>query len=305
MLNEKAAFIVGCVRSGTTVIKEALNRHEKLAICSETHYFTNFKKNLLFSKFLRYKMKGTNRYINYLYNMINDNNKLLNYLNKFYTNEEIVRELASFTAGDIYHLGNSKVSIDDIYKFMPQENLTPYEKIFKSWIKAYAHKKGKNIIPGEKTPLHIFHIKEIQKIFPTAYFIHCIRDPCSTMASLKKVPWASKSIKRNLKLWDNCRKIKLNEKYIRIYFENFVEQPEVTLRKVCNFLDIPFDSKMLKATEENDKYSARGEYWKKNANKKIAFKNITSKKEELTKKELSLIENFFFFFCGYNPDKVT
>jgi hypothetical protein len=46
---------------------------------------------------------------------------------------------------------------------------------------------------AEKTPSHVYHMKEIKTRIPTAKFIHIVRDGRSVAASLRKIGWSSGS----------------------------------------------------------------------------------------------------------------
>lgn len=46
---------------------------------------------------------------------------------------------------------------------------------------------------AEKTPSHVYHMKEIKARVPTAKFIHIIRDGRSVAASLRKIGWSARS----------------------------------------------------------------------------------------------------------------
>lgn len=59
----------------------------------------------------------------------------------------------------------------------------------------------------EKTPDHVHHVPLILKLFPDAYFIHLVRDPRATVASLCAAgrswgrAWASRDPLENARLW--------------------------------------------------------------------------------------------------------
>lgn len=121
----------------------------------------------------------------------------------------------------------------------------------------------------EKTPTHLFYIDQIIKEIPDALFVEIVRDARDVLTSKyirKSSGWMGKfskekqSIKRLVSnynpLWDalswksaihatKAARVKYPEKILRIRYEDFVSNPEKETLYICNFLKLPFDTKML------------------------------------------------------------
>ena len=104
---------------------------------------------------------------------------------------------------------------------------------------------------GEKTPLYCRHLQTIERILPEAHFIHLIRDGRDATISLRE-RWFSPGhgIAIQASYWrDNVLTAREEGQtcghYIEVRFEDLICNTESELRRICNFIKIDFDSRML------------------------------------------------------------
>lgn len=108
----------------------------------------------------------------------------------------------------------------------------------------------------EKTPEHLYFIKDIERFLPDAKFIYIWRNPMDTIASLHEVTRISPELWGDGWDLDHCIKRwqegvltsyshvhKSNHKLVK--YENLLEDKTEFLSDICNFLEIEYDSKML------------------------------------------------------------
>lgn len=238
----------------------------------------------LFHKYLFYK-----KYLNLIYGTIDKTPLISKLVNNFFTLNEVLSALNNYYLRDYYWFKNSNLSIEEVKDNLPKNAFSPYQSVFKAWLKAFAHKRSKGI-SGEKTPIHVLYMKEIQEIFKNAMFIHIVRDPYSTIASLKKMPWASNDVKDNAKLWIKCTNVDTTriKNYYRINFEDLISEPRKVMAGICGFLEIDLQDRMFGQAGKNIEES--GEYWKKYASDKISSEKITSNEQELSELEVKKIK---------------
>ncbi|WP_330110243.1 sulfotransferase [Methylophaga thalassica] len=110
----------------------------------------------------------------------------------------------------------------------------------------------------EKTPIHALQIDRIKSIFPTAKFIHIIRDSRSTCASLISAAngwgkhWAPSSPKDAAVLWWRSvhygRKLglALNSDYIEVHYEDLLRNSAYELGRLYNFCSLSYSEEQLK-----------------------------------------------------------
>jgi hypothetical protein len=114
----------------------------------------------------------------------------------------------------------------------------------------YAESEGKPRC-GEKTPGYVFVMPEIAALLPEACFIHVIRDPGDTALSWRKTWFAPSQDFRVLgEEWKKHveagrRASTLVRRYVEVRFEDLVLRGNETLRRICESIALPFDPRML------------------------------------------------------------
>jgi hypothetical protein len=104
----------------------------------------------------------------------------------------------------------------------------------------------------EKTPQHVQHLLALAEQFPSARFIHVVRDgrdcavsfhrrwrrqPELTVFRWKKVVAVGRAQGRKLGA----------QRYLEVRYEDLTAAPEPSLRHICDFLGLPFDAAVLES----------------------------------------------------------
>jgi len=114
----------------------------------------------------------------------------------------------------------------------------------------YAEGQGKPRY-GEKTPGYVFLLPQIAALLPEAHFIHVIRDPGDTALSWRKTWFApSKDLRVLGDAWRKHveagrRARPLVPRYVEVRFEELVRDSEGQLKRLCAYLALPWDPRML------------------------------------------------------------
>jgi hypothetical protein len=123
----------------------------------------------------------------------------------------------------------------------------------------YAAERGKPRW-GDKTPLYMQYLPLLERLFPTAHFVHLVRDGRDAATSFLSVPtgimtagwghprdavgfaaqWASEV--RDAQALG--RKLG-EERYLELRYEALVADPAGSLRQVCRFAGLAYDDAML------------------------------------------------------------
>jgi hypothetical protein len=102
----------------------------------------------------------------------------------------------------------------------------------------------------EKTPQHVQHLLALAEQFPSAKFIHVIRDGRDCAASFHR-RWRRRpelTIFRWKKVVTTGREQgkRLGAgRYLQVRYEDLTAAPESSLRRICEFLALPFDAAVL------------------------------------------------------------
>jgi len=126
----------------------------------------------------------------------------------------------------------------------------------------------------EKTPGHLHHIDRIQSLVAHPRFIHIVRDGRATVASLHVAAleqpqawrWA-RSVEACVQRWNRC--IAISARYADepghhvVRYRDLVDDPEAVLAELCDFLDVAFEESMVSDYAASAERVIRpGEDWK-------------------------------------------
>jgi hypothetical protein len=92
----------------------------------------------------------------------------------------------------------------------------------------------------EKTPSNLMHFGFIKELFPDSLFVHILRDPRGTVASMLNVPWAPNNVndvsiflKGIYQRWaEMTATLNLEDNFIEIKLEDFVQEPNKILSEI-------------------------------------------------------------------------
>tara|TARA_B100001778_G_C18603362_1_gene638449 strand:+ start:900 stop:1895 length:996 start_codon:yes stop_codon:yes gene_type:complete len=219
--NKKLApiFIIGMPRSGTKLIREILNNHKHIYIPRAESIFLPFLVH-------KYGLKPN--------------------FNSLYQINRITKDI--LRSSFFYHMKipKSKIINKELVDVLKSNR---WDLIFKYLILDSLNKNINKKIFGDKTPSYINHIDILSKIYPSANFLHIIRDPRDQSLSIKKV-WG-KNLYRNAFKWRSdifrCRNFakENNINYFEVRYEDLITNSKKTMIDVCKYLSCDFSESML------------------------------------------------------------
>jgi len=114
----------------------------------------------------------------------------------------------------------------------------------------------------EKTPSNIFNTKKISELYPKAKFIAITRNPLAVYASWKKKD-ENKNIISVIRNWINIHKtiksLENSDFILLIKYEDLINNPEATVKKICAYINEPFDTSLLDVEVLNTQAHSRGQ----------------------------------------------
>jgi hypothetical protein len=123
----------------------------------------------------------------------------------------------------------------------------------------------------EKTPRHVLNLDTIAAAFPDAVFVNVVRDPIDVASSLLGVPFeSSRSMLSYAQRW--IESVAAAEAFARvqpgrmqtIVYERLVREPEAAVRALSGFVDLPYEASMLEEFgREGVRNVVRDESWKR------------------------------------------
>jgi hypothetical protein len=208
-------FVVGCPRSGTTLLQRMLDAHPQVAVAPETHFIRRF--------WLKRDEYGD--------------------LHEDVRFGRLVDDVLSTPEVGDMHLDAEafRTAASRIDRTVPA--------LFALLLQSFRVQRGAAII-GEKTPNHLLYMRVLQEFFPHARFIHIVRDPRAVVNSWRNVPWSTGSIAGDAHVWRRYIRSAWKERPRRgvlhvVRYETLVSAPEPALRGICRFLRLAFTPAML------------------------------------------------------------
>lgn len=237
----KRIFLVGASRSGTTILQSLLAAHPSIISFPETKFFQYLLSPSKNSLSLEEGLKKF--FIDYI-----KEPRFLSYFNP--NQSELEKSNALITALDTLALEKNK----DI------------------WL--------------EKTPQHIYYVDYLEKLLPDALFIHILRNGIDVIASTYEATrqnsgpdaWSGEwSIDFCIQRWREAISISYQyaekNNHILVKYEEFVENPRLTLSNICEFAQIEFDESMLVRYKETAPKLSLGEPWHQGIERQIQKSN--------------------------------
>lgn len=231
--------IVGSPRSGTTLLRLMLDAHSQLAIPPETGFLS------LGPALIEGSLAPHENFVRSLMNFPPDMPAWRDYGIDASQLESALAALDPFTVSDG----------------------------LRTFYSLYAARFGKRRF-GDKTPMHCRQLRQIQTILPEAHFIHIIRDGRDVAVSLRK-RWFSpgRDIATQANFWrDNVISAREQgaecSRYLEVTYENLLRHTETELRRICEFLELPFEVGQLdyyrgaaqRLTEHRDRIRVDGSF---------------------------------------------
>ncbi len=235
----KRIFLVGSPRSGTTILQSLLAAHPEIISFPESKFF----HYLLYEEFAT---KLPSRLETFLRNEIHRPELL----NDFDDNQTVANKASWF------------VRILDGLAIEQNKSI---------WL--------------EKTPEHIYFIEDIQSLIPDAKFIHILRDGMDTIASMYEATrnftdlWGGVwDLEHCIDRWKDAvltsHKYINNSRHILVKYEELIDNKNVVLTNICNFLGIEYDCAMLINYKEKAANLSLNLPWHKGIARDIQSTNI-------------------------------
>ncbi|HHP7244605.1 MAG TPA: sulfotransferase family protein [Elainellaceae cyanobacterium] len=248
-MTKTRVFILGCPRSGTTLLQSLLTAHPSVASFPESHFFRALLKR---RSVVRQTLGLASRSARPRF-------------------EEFLHELGHEELNGI---------LPDHAAFVWQ-----YSRAFIRLLDLLAAEEHKDVWI-EKTPGHLHYAEAIASHVPNAQFIHILRNGADVVASLYEVThrhpdiWGGqRSIDDCIERWCQDAQISLqyhhHPRHHLVNYEDLVAHPELVLTTLCDFIGVPFNPIML----QNYKTAAqrvvlKDEQWKASVSQSIETNRI-------------------------------
>ncbi|EGF25965.1 sulfotransferase family protein [Rhodopirellula baltica] len=218
------AFVVGCARSGTTLLATLLGQHTAVASTPETHFVCRVRQ-----------MKAWNDF-RLACDLADEGSKNL---------EKAVDVL--FDSTYLADLQISRKALIERFQSLRSHTKKPSECIdqifFTAILNQFAAERRKTVCV-EKTPAHLFHVDELLGWFPESQVICIYRDGRDSVNSLMKLEHALRSPLKYTTDWNRCASTMLRlrlehpKRFMTVRYEDLLTHPDATMSNVHGRLNL-------------------------------------------------------------------
>jgi hypothetical protein len=276
--SDRPIFVVGCPRSGTTMVQLMLHAHARIAIPPESRF--------LLAAYHRRHAWGDLR------------------------DDERRRELAEWIVAteSFGDLGLDPARTVKSIVAAPPTLGSALGTVFR----LYAQRFGKPRW-GDKRPAYLRHLPEILRLFPDAQIINIVRDGRDCVASLKEAPWSPSEFGRLIDFWARSADASLRARrtygpdvYHQVRYEDLVADPERHLRELCAFLREDYDPAMAEPSRQAKVAVPTYKTWHTLTHQAVTTERVRSWQARLTAEEIARCESVFgprLQRFGYEPSR--
>jgi hypothetical protein len=128
----------------------------------------------------------------------------------------------------------------------PQTYADAVRRVYMLW----ADRRGKPRY-ADKNPDHVLRIAALDALFPEARIIHVVRDGRDVAASSLELGWvktieqAALQWRRHVQAGRRAGRLLPSLRYHELRYEDLVGDPEATVRRLCQAIELPFHPAML------------------------------------------------------------
>lgn len=261
-------FVLGCGRSGTTLVRLLLTAHPDIGIPPEGRFVLDL--------FGRYYRGGA------------------------VLSEPVERFCKAVVSSDRFD--EWKLDHGRILERLRSVGKKTYANLVDAVYRVYlAHLESGKRRWGDKNIEYVMEIPKILRLFPDARIIHVIRDGRDVALSYRSVEFGPRDLFGSAVFWRRrtlrgraAGRRAGSVRYLEVQYENLVSKPEDACRRMCAFLGEAFSSEMLEFHEYNRRKQLVPQHrlgWHGNTLKPITASRSGLWREQMPTRELMIFES--------------
>lgn len=206
-------LIMGCPRSGTTLLSQIVDSHSRIAVYHETQYYPLFRPDL------------------HRYGDLRNSSNLKRLI------------------ADLQEAVRTQSIVPPAIEEFEQSLVAPtFEGVFTTFLHLYAQRQRK-ARGGDKTPRHFVYLSEILERLPDSPVIFIVRDPRDVVLSMRKR--FGTSIAGTTRLWNEAvRNLSQASRPVHlIHYERLIDATAEAVEAICAFIGERYEPAMLRYHE--------------------------------------------------------
>lgn len=256
-------FVVGCPRSGTTLLQLMMHAHPRLAVPPENRY-------VLPAYFQRAEWGDLDEAANR-------------------------RKLAEVITGrgtGFRDFGLDRKAVQRRIVASPPTLGSVLETVMVCFAEAHGAARW-----CDKRPMYVRHVDILRRLFPEAQFVHLVRDGRAAAASLARMSWFEGDLAQAIGTWRLAmeharvaREALPADTWFDLSYERLITAPEAQLRRLCSFLGEEFDPVMLAPGAVRDTLVPERKTWHANTAGPLLAARTDSWRFELSEADITFLE---------------
>lgn len=260
-----AFFVVGCSRSGTTLLQALIDGHPNLSIPPESQIYNRF-------------------------------GPVFHTYGDFGQRTDRMRFITALLRDAYIRQWRLDAEPDDIERRLGRRDRAG---VIEALFSLYAEKNGARRW-GDKTPEHIRHLAEIRSDFPGAKLIHLVRDGRDVAEAMRRMIWGPVTAfglahewRREVMYWQTFIARHGSVDTLVVRYEDMVRSPQETLARVLGFLGEPFVDTVSSyaATPLTQTLAATQSAWHSSLGQGISASKIGSYRRKFSPREIEIFES--------------
>jgi hypothetical protein len=261
---DRPIIVVGCPRSGTTMLQLMLHAHPRIAIPPETRFMlAAYRERRDFGDL------GVADNRRALARWIVDRR------------ETRFRDLGLDAGAVVEHIAAGPGTLGSVLGAVFQQ---------------YAARFGKPRW-GDKRPAYLHNVDILLRLFPDAQFVNIVRDGRDCVASLKEMSWHSKDIYATVAAWaravDDARRAARRlgpAQWHEVRYEDLVADPHRRLADLCAYLGEEYHPAMAEPSAVAEVAVPSFKTWHARTRTPVTTQRVRSWQQRLTAGEIALCE---------------
>jgi hypothetical protein len=263
-VNDRPIVVVGCPRSGTTMLQLMLHAHRDIAIPPETRFvLAAYRQRRSFGD-LRDPARR----------------------------QALARWIVDRPQSRFHDLG---LPAEDVVERITDGSPTlgsALATVFQRYAARFDKPRW-----GDKRPAYIQNLDVILRLFPDAQIVNIVRDGRDCVASLKEMSWHRQDLYATIAAWaravDEARRAARRlaaDQWFELRYEDLVAEPEPWLTKLCGFLGMSYDPAMTAPHTVADVAVPAHKTWHQRTHAPVTTQRVQSWRQRLSADEVALCE---------------
>ena len=262
MSSDRPVFVVGCPRSGTTLLSLMIHAHPRLAMPPESRFLLTLWRRRAELADLSTRKK----------------------------HRRLARNIARHRSR-IVDLGLDQRATIKAIMAAPPTMGSAFGTVFAEFARLHGKARW-----GDKRPLYYQEVDVLLRLFPDAQIVHIVRDGRANVASLKAMPWWPYDSIGAMAQWShaewcsrrNARRLPADTFHI-VRYESLVAEPRRVLGRLCDFLEEDFHPAMLEPARVREIVPER-KTWHANLDESVSTDRVDAWRARLEPWEVGLME---------------